>query len=178
MGPLPRYMIETIAVRRFRVVTPLGTNADGYHEAIIERLDDVDPQDDESMYVTRSSVSSSSASIRSYASSSSASSSASSSPPPIRRWDAAALATSVHRVRHFVACLLQNLPPGARTHFTRQHGTIPDDPADLSFWVAGFLPLSPYEKYELLPSTSVQERMEKVVSWIERVTVARRPPAS
>ncbi|EGF81520.1 hypothetical protein BATDEDRAFT_87470 [Batrachochytrium dendrobatidis JAM81] len=86
-------------------------------------------------------------------------------------WDPSALVTLIYKARHFVLKLLASLPMAARHHFERQHGKMPDDPAELSFWLAEFLPLNPYVLYALLPLKSVTGRMRLICSWIDQTLI-------
>ncbi|KAI8913257.1 PUA-like domain-containing protein [Gorgonomyces haynaldii] len=86
-------------------------------------------------------------------------------------WDPALLTELVYCARSFVAGLLSSLPPAARFHFERQHGRMPDDPSELSFWMASFLPLHPHTLYQLLPCTAVEERLQLITQWIQQCTL-------
>ena len=48
---------------------------------------------------------------------------------------------------------------------------MPDDPSELSFWIAEFLPVNPYVLYQLLPSESVEARLMLINEWIQQCTV-------
>jgi Lon protease-like protein len=48
------------------------------------------------------------------------------------------------------------------------HGQPPSDPALFPFWLASVLPISDEEKYKLLPTTTVRERLKITARWIRR----------
>ena len=49
------------------------------------------------------------------------------------------------------------------------YGGPPDDPALFPYWFASILPIQEEEKYQLLKTTSVRERLKIVVQWIQRI---------
>lgn len=49
------------------------------------------------------------------------------------------------------------------------HGQPPSDPALFPFWFASVLPISDEEKYKLLPTTTVRERLKITAGWIRRI---------
>ncbi|KAI9362526.1 PUA-like domain-containing protein [Zopfochytrium polystomum] len=90
-------------------------------------------------------------------------------------WDPISLASNLLRTRSFLIALLESLPSHVKTMFLSQNKPIPSDPAAFTFWLANILPLHPYQKYELLPMTSVAERLEKLVAWISLIAPIRSP---
>jgi hypothetical protein len=49
------------------------------------------------------------------------------------------------------------------------HGQPPSDPALFPFWFASVLPISDEEKYKLLPTTTVRQRLKITAEWIRRI---------
>jgi len=49
------------------------------------------------------------------------------------------------------------------------HGQPPSDPALFPFWFASVLPISDDEKYKLLPTTTVRQRLKITAEWIRRI---------
>ena len=49
------------------------------------------------------------------------------------------------------------------------HGQPPNDPALFPFWFASVLPISDEEKYKLLPTTTVRQRLKITAGWIRRI---------
>lgn len=81
-------------------------------------------------------------------------------------WDPKALELLCSEARGFVGTILRAAPPETRVFFNRQHGIMPENPGDLSFWLAEFIPSNPHLTYTLLPLTSTLARMELLVGWI------------
>ena len=57
--------------------------------------------------------------------------------------------------------------------FLSVYGPHPSDPAIFPYWFASVLPISEEEKYRLLPTTSVRERLKITARWIQRFEAAR-----
>jgi Lon protease-like protein len=53
------------------------------------------------------------------------------------------------------------------------YGQPPSDPATFPYWFASVLPIAEEEKYQLLPATSVRERLKITARWIQRLEAAR-----
>jgi hypothetical protein len=49
------------------------------------------------------------------------------------------------------------------------HGQPPSDPALFPFWFASVLPISDEEKYKLLPTMTVRQRLKITAEWIRRI---------
>jgi hypothetical protein len=54
------------------------------------------------------------------------------------------------------------------------YGQPPTDPALFPYWFASILPISEEERYRLLPTTSVRERLKITARWIQRLEAASR----
>ncbi|KAL1916680.1 uncharacterized protein VTP21DRAFT_5384 [Calcarisporiella thermophila] len=69
---------------------------------------------------------------------------------------------------------LRDLSEGAYTsilyrRMIDEYGEVPDNPADFSFWCGSALFLDEYIKYQLLPITSVRQRMKLIIGWIHQL---------
>nr|POE50730.1 lon peptidase n-terminal domain and ring finger protein c14f5.10c [Quercus suber] len=53
------------------------------------------------------------------------------------------------------------------------HGQPPNDPALFPYWFASVLPINEEEKYKLLGTTTVRERLKITASWIRRIESQR-----
>ena len=53
------------------------------------------------------------------------------------------------------------------------YGEPPDDPAMLPYWLAAILPLVDEEKYKVLPTTSIRERLKITAKWVHRIEAQR-----
>ena len=63
--------------------------------------------------------------------------------------------------------------PWLRDHIISMFGNPPDDPALFPYWFASVLPISDDEKYKLLPTTSVRERLKITAKWVRRIESQR-----
>ncbi|KAJ3089440.1 hypothetical protein HK102_006399 [Quaeritorhiza haematococci] len=196
-GPLPRYVVETYGMYRFRVLRR-ELDESGYHVAYVERVDDLEVDDVLAEEIERRATASVSSgqeqqpqqqqqhsnghahqngNMPGYSTASSTlltpnptSSSSSSSAPTSSsdpHYDPIHLHRLVRRARLFIRNTYTALVPAARLQLERAFGPPPDDPADLSFWLANLLPVGMDVKYELLAVTSVEERLERVCAWID-----------
>ncbi|KAK0663823.1 LON peptidase N-terminal domain and RING finger protein 1 [Lasiodiplodia hormozganensis] len=73
----------------------------------------------------------------------------------------------------FIERMRANSAPWLHQRILDAYGGPPDDPAMFPFWFASILPIAEEEKYLLLPTTSVRERLKIVVSWIRRIESQR-----
>ena len=53
------------------------------------------------------------------------------------------------------------------------YGLPPDDPAIFPYWFASILPMAEAEKYKLLPTQSVRERLKITAMWVRRIQASR-----
>ena len=53
------------------------------------------------------------------------------------------------------------------------HGQTPNDPALFPYWFASVLPINDEEKYKLLPTRTVRERLKITATWIRRIESQR-----
>ena len=63
--------------------------------------------------------------------------------------------------------------PWLRDHVLSMLGNPPEDPALFPYWFASVLPISDEEKYKLLPTTSVRERLKITAKWVRRIEAQR-----
>ena len=156
--PDGRSIIETKGVSRFRVAE--HGMLDGYVVGRVEPVDDVPLADEEALEaaeVSSSSLSSSSQSPESF-----------SGPglPPLSSLSTIELlrigTDSVTRMRAASA-------PWLAASYVDAYGPMPDDPALFPYWFASVLPINETEKYRLLPTDSVRERLKITAGWVRRV---------
>ncbi|EKG20570.1 Zinc finger RING-type protein [Macrophomina phaseolina MS6] len=74
---------------------------------------------------------------------------------------------------NFIERMRANSAPWLHQRILDAYGGPPDDPALFPYWFASILPIAEEEKYLLLPTTSVRERLKIVVSWIRRIESQR-----
>jgi len=73
----------------------------------------------------------------------------------------------------FIARMRAASAPWLEEQVVALHGALPDDPALFPYWFASVLPISDEEKYKLLPTTSVRERLKITARWVKRIETQR-----
>lgn len=153
MMPDGRSLIETRGISRFRVKD--WDMLDGYIVGNIERIDDVSLAEEEQVEVRETQG------------------------PPSSRND---LVAQLDRMStwellkvgiDFIARMQVASAPWLHERVLAAYGSPPDDPALFPYWFASILPISPEEKYKLLPTTSVRERLKITARWVRRIEAQR-----
>lgn len=140
-GPLPRYLIQVKGKYRIRVLERT-TDAFGYHEAKVERVYDIEPEDEWTLPTLSS--------------------------PSSPRQDPTVFTQLVCKTRFFVASLLATLAPEDKRKLIEEKGEMPTDLSRLPFWISDILPLSPFILYQVLEVSSLSKRYELICGWIDR----------
>ncbi|KAF2687049.1 hypothetical protein K458DRAFT_440946 [Lentithecium fluviatile CBS 122367] len=78
----------------------------------------------------------------------------------------------------FVREMRHQSAPWLSARIVQVYGEPPDDPALFPYWFASVLPIAEEEKYVLLRTTRVRERLKVVYSWIARIRGQRWPSGS
>ena len=73
----------------------------------------------------------------------------------------------------FILKMQTNSAPWLHQRILDAYGGPPDDPASFPYWFASILPIRDEEKYQLLLTTSVRERLKITASWIRRIESQR-----
>jgi len=152
MLPDGRSLLETRGVHRFRIIET--GMLDGYYTGHIQRIDDIPVQEEERIEAQETSA-----------------------PPPPEEDEIGRL----HRMT--TQQLLEyglNFIDEAQTHSARwlhrgvlaAYGQPPRDAANFPYWLGSVLPIRESEKYILLPTTSVRERLKICATWIVRLEQA------
>ncbi|KAL8692452.1 MAG: hypothetical protein Q9218_002520 [Villophora microphyllina] len=148
-----RSYIETVGVSRFRVTS--WSLHDGYMVGNIERVDDVPLAEEEQAEATETS-----------------------NPPPppndlIAQLDNMST-VDLHKVgTDFIARMRAASAPWLQGRIIQVYGPPPEDPALFPYWFASILPISEEEKYKLLLTTSVRERLKITARWVRRIEAQR-----
>ncbi|KAH7139445.1 ATP-dependent protease-like protein [Dendryphion nanum] len=79
------------------------------------------------------------------------------------------------RCKEFVQTMSQRSAPWLSARIVSVHGPLPDSHRVFPFWFAAVLPIAEEEKYRLLATTRVRERLQIVYSWIKRMEGQRWP---
>ena len=150
--PDSRSLIETIGVSRFRVKS--YGRLDGYFVADVERVNDVSLAEEEHMEATEVGASSPAGDM-------------------IAQLDN--LSTrELLQIGHAFVLRMRNISvPWLRQQVIDSHGPPPEDPALFPYWLASILPISDVEKYKLLPTTSVRQRLKICAGWVRRIESQR-----
>lgn len=154
MLPDGRSLLETVGTTRFRVLET-GMR-DGYLTGRIQRIEDIPLAEEEAIEARETSCE---------------------DPPPADE----ALA-EIHQMstqgllQHgldFIAQARARSAPWLHERVLRAYGYPPSDPAIFPYWFASVLPIAEDEKYLLLPTTSVRQRLKITARWIQRLEAAR-----
>ena len=143
--PDGRSLIETVGVSLFRVVRH-GVR-DGYVVGQVERVEDIALAEEEALEIADTT----------------AADAAASSLTALPTQDLMALCMAfVRRMRAASA-------PWMHSRVMRVYGECPGSPAQFPWWFASVLPLAEADKYALLRTTSVRERLKICAAWVERI---------
>ncbi len=151
--PDGRSLIETIGVSRFKVKN-WGVH-DGYLVGKVERVEDIPLAEEERLEATETSQ-----------------------PPvpahdPLGQLDRLSTRALLEVGTSFISKMRASSAPWLHEHVLAAYGNPPDDPALFPFWFASLLPISDQEKYNLIPITSVRERLKITARWIRRIEAQR-----
>ena len=151
--PDGRSLIETRGVSRFKVLET--ATRDGYIVGRIQRVDDVSLAEEEAAE-SRETIG---------------------PEPPLH--------DALGRLNHmptqellqiglgFISRAQAASEPWLAERFLSVYGPPPSDPAIFPYWFATVLPILEEEKYQLLPTTSVRERLKTTARWIQRLEANR-----
>ena len=153
MIPDGRSLLETMGVSRFKVKS--WDTLDGYIIGNVERIDDISLAEEEQVEAAETTG------------------------PPAARND---LAGQLDRMStqellrigtEFITRMRAASAPWLHERVLAAYGPMPDDPALFPYWFASILPISDEEKYKLLPTTSVRQRLKITARWVRRIEAQR-----
>ncbi|KAK8257951.1 ATP-dependent protease-like protein [Phyllosticta capitalensis] len=166
MLPDGRSLIETRGSTRFRVRA--HAQHDGYTVGNVERVEDVGLAEEERLEAED---------IRQALAERQAQVAAGQTPQTWTSSEAAISSLSTREMLligvNFIEKMRANSAPWLHQRILDAYGGPPDDPALFPYWFASILPIAEEEKYLLLPTTSVRQRLKIVVSWIRRIESQR-----
>ena len=149
MMPDGRSLIETVGVSRFRV-KEWGLR-DGYTMANINRCDDISMAHEERLEAAETSA----------------------LPAPahdlLGQLDRMSTTALLQVGLQFVSRMQASSAPWLHERVLAAYGNAPEDPACFPYWFASILPISDEEKYKLLSTTTVRERLKTTARWIRRI---------
>ena len=153
MLPDGRSLIETRGVSRFKILE--HGQRDGYTVARVERVEDVSLTEEERLEAEETSA------------------------PTSPDADAATQINHLSTQQllfigiEFILKMQRNSAPWLHQRILDAYGGPPEDPASFPYWFASILPMDEEEKYKLLLTTSVRERLKITASWIRRIELTR-----
>lgn len=173
--PDGRSLIETVGVSRFRVIR--HDSLDGYTIGKIERVDDISLTAEEELEAAETSMSSTASQFSTEEHFNPPAEQAAPrerrhSPPVI---DLHTLPTNdlMEIGIQFVRKMKDQSAPWLHTRVYQAYGDCPDDPALFPWWFASVLPIADEEKYGLLMTSSVRERLQICAGWIAKIETQR-----
>ena len=150
--PDGRSLVESVGVSRFRVKS--WAMLDGYVTGNIDRIDDIPLAEEEHIEATE---------VRSHTP----------SDDPLAQLNSMSTRDLLQIGLDFVARMRAASAPWLRDNVIASYGSPPDDPALFPYWFASILPINDDEKYKLLPTTSVRERLKITARWVRRIEAQR-----
>ena len=151
--PDGRSLIESVGVSRFKVKS--WKMLDGYIVGNIDRVDDVSLAEEERLEALETS--------------------AAPAPPTDLHGQLDRLSTRelLQIGIAFIAKMRAASAPWLHERVLAAYGSPPTDPALFPYWFASILPIADEEKYKLLPSTSVREKLKITARWVRRIEAQR-----
>ncbi|KAI4249282.1 MAG: hypothetical protein L6R40_000740 [Gallowayella cf. fulva] len=151
--PDGRSLIETVGLSRFLVRS--YSLVDGYIVGRIERVDDIPLAEEEQIEASETSNPS--------------------APADNLNVQLDQLSTvQLHRVAtDFVSRMRTASAPWLHARVTAAYGPPPDDPAIFPYWFASILPIKDEDKYKLLSTKSVRERVKMTARWVRKIEAQR-----
>ena len=143
--PDGRSLIETVGVSRFRVKS--YGRLDGYYVADVERINDVSLVEEETMEAAEVGTSSPAGDA-------------------IAQLDNLSTRELLQIGLAFVYRMRNISVPWLRQQVINSYGPPPENPALFSYWLASILPIRDVEKYKLLSTTSVRQRLKICAGWV------------
>ena len=153
MLPDGRSLIESRGVSRFKVLQP--GMLDGYHIGRIQRVEDVSIAEEEAIEARETSG----------------------DPPDeddlVGQVNHMATQELLNYGLNFIRAAQARSARWLHQRVLAAYGQPPNDPALFPYWFASVLPIAEDEKYSLLPTTSVRERLKITARWCQRLEAAR-----
>ncbi|KAF4631670.1 hypothetical protein G7Y89_g6454 [Cudoniella acicularis] len=171
-----RSLIETVGISRFRVARH-GV-LDGYTVGKIERVDDISIAAEEALEAAETSARSP---IQRHFSTQDhfgapphhLPSRNSQPPPPVLPLDTMSTQDLMRIGTTFVKKMRDQSAPWLHRRVFDAYGECPEDPALFPWWFASVLPTAETEKYKLLATSSVRERLKMCAGWITQLEAQR-----
>lgn len=169
MFPDGRSLIETRGMYRFRVLAH-GT-LDGYTVGRVQRVEDVGLVEEERLEAEEIAVTAPVALPTTEINAQPASPIP--SPPPDADVQSLTTRQLLTISLEFIQRMRAHSAPWLHQRILQSHGGPPDDAATFPFWFAAIIPIMDEEKYQLLRTSTIRERLKIVVGWIRRIESQR-----
>ncbi|KAI9673409.1 MAG: hypothetical protein M1817_002871 [Caeruleum heppii] len=153
MMPDGRSLIETVGVSRFRVKD--WKLRDGYTVGSIDRVEDISLAEEERLEALETSAPEAPAHDL------------------LGQLDRLSTRALLQTGIQFIAKMRATSAPWLHERVLAAYGNPPDDPGCFPFWFASILPIADEEKYKLLATTSVRERLKITARWVKRIEAQR-----
>ena len=150
--PDGRSLVESVGVSRFKVKS--WGMLDGYVVGNIERVDDIPLAEEEHIEATEVG-------------------SAVPSDDALVQLNSRSTQELLQIGLDFITRMRAASAPWLRENVIASYGSPPEDPALFPYWFASILPINEDEKYKLLPTTSVRERLKITARWVRRIEAQR-----
>jgi Lon protease-like protein len=171
--PDGRSVIETVGVSRFRVLK--DGELDNYKVCKIERIEDMSIGDEEELEVRETSSSPNPRIFSAQDHFGAPPQHLTTAKEPLRAEDINSMPTRelFETGVAFVKKMRDQSAPWLHHRVFQAYGECPTDPALFPWWLASVLPIADGEKYKLLPTASVRERLKMCVGWISGIESQR-----
>ena len=158
--PDGRSLIETRGVSRFRVIS--HGLSDGYYVGKIERIDDVSLEDEEASEALEALPEE----LERVHSNSSTTERKTRIPEAVEDVEKMSTQSLMEYALDFVTRMRAQSVPWLAERMLTIYGECPTDPAVFPWWLASMLPVRDLEKYRLLGTSSVRDRLKICCTWI------------
>jgi len=170
--PDGRSLIETTGYSRFKVLS-YGT-LDGYTIGRIQRIDDISLSEEENLEASETSQTPPSHSLTvAEHFGTPPNNSRPRRPSGVLDLDSTSTRDLMEIATRFVRSMRTQSAPWLQTRVLQVYGDFPQDAALFPWWFASILPIQDGEKYKLLETTSVRQRLKICVTWILRIEAQR-----
>lgn len=175
--PDGRSLIETVGTSRFRILS--STILDGYVVAKIEKINDISVAEEEELEASETGGHRGFDVSRVLAETTDPDAQASRYPTTREEIERTPTSDLMDFAANFVERMRERSVRWLAARIYAIYGECPNDPALFPWWFANVLPVRESEKYRLLATTSVRERLKICCAWIlewERDTWLVHPP--
>jgi len=155
--PDGRSLLETMGVSRFRIRS--SAHVDGYLVAETECINDISIAEEEELEARETRAGPGQDGLGETGP-------ATAAPTLPCHLDGLATRELMNFAREFVLRMRALSVDWLATRMLSIYGNCPDDPAVFPWWFASILPLNDHEKYRLLATTSVRERLKICCQWV------------